>query len=65
MTLFSILHNASRKSKSNMTAYNPEILTSQPVYNVAAQFQPQYPCFPGEELNEAILHCVMQTKSEI
>ena len=36
ITLFSILRNASSKTKSKMTAYTPEILTLQPVYNVDA-----------------------------
>ena len=62
MTLFSILRNAGRKSKSKMAAYKPEIITSQPVYNVAAQFQPQYHCFSkAKNSMKLFLHCVMQT----
>ena len=41
-----------------MAAYEPEILTSQPVYNVAAQFQRHYICLQGEELNEAMIYIV-------
>ena len=64
MTLFSILRNASRKSKSKMAAYKPEILTYQPVYNVAAQFQSQYSMFSrAKNSMKLFLHCVMQAKS--
>ena len=67
MTLFSKLRNASKKSKSKMAAYRPEILTSQPVYNVAAQFQPQYPCFPERRTQWNYFYIVLcnQAKSEI
>jgi len=43
MTLFSTLCNESENQKFKMASYEPEIRTSQPVYNVAAQFQRQCP----------------------
>ena len=39
-----------------MAANKPEILTSQPVYNLAAKFQREYPCFKGQGFSETILH---------
>ena len=57
---FFLLCNVSKNYKSKMAAHQMEILTSQPVYNVATQFQRKIPCyvFKGEELNESILHIV-------
>ena len=68
MTLFSILRNASKKSKYKMVAYKPEILAFQPVYNVAVQFQPQYPCFPGRRTQLSyfyIVWCKLSQKSKM
>ena len=47
ITLFSILCNESGSQKSKMAANKPEILTSQPVYNITATFQKQFRCFQG------------------
>ena len=43
--LLFILCDASKNSKSKMAAYKSEILTSQPLYNVAAKFQRLNTCF--------------------
>ena len=45
--LLLILYYASGSQKSKMAAHKPEILISQPVYNITAQFQRLYPCFRG------------------
>ena len=39
ITLFSILCNGSGSQKSKMAAHKPEILISQPVYNITAKFK--------------------------
>ena len=49
-----------------MAAYKPEILTSQPVYNVAENSNGNTHVFKGKELIEAILNIVWcKRKSEI
>ena len=44
MKLFTILCGSSGSQKSKMVAHKPEILISQLVYNITAEFQRQLPC---------------------
>ena len=60
---FSILCNANGYQQFKMADHKPEILISQSVCNIAAQFQRLYPCFQGPEIqrNYSLL-CVMQAE---
>ena len=59
MQLFSVLCGAKQSKKSEMATHKPEILISQPVYNIAAQFQPQHlHVFKVEKFSEAISNTV-------
>ena len=49
---FLILCNASGYQQSKKADHKPEILISQSVYNIAAQFQRLYPCFQGPEIQQ-------------
>ena len=57
--------NASRHQQSKMAGHKPEILISQSVYNIAAQFQRLYLCFwgPGIQWSYMLL-CVMQAEGK-
>ena len=66
MTLFSILRNASSKTKSKMAAYTPEILTFQPCIQRICLIPTAIPMFSmAKNSMKLFLHCVMQAKSEI
>ena len=45
ISYFFILFDTSRSQNFKMAAHKPEVLIFQPLYNVAAKFQRQYPCF--------------------
>ena len=57
--------NASRHQQFKMAGHKPEILISQSVYNIAAQFQRLFLCFwgPGIQWSYSLL-CVMQAGSK-
>ena len=56
--LFLILCNASGRQQSKMAANKLEILISQPVYNLATQFQRLYPYLEVQEFNKTVLYNV-------
>ena len=65
--LLLILYYASGSQKFKMAVHKPEILISQPVYNITAPFQRLYPCFrgPGIHSSYVLILCDASGQSKI